>query len=154
MHYPPFSAAIAVRQADQAIAFYKTAFGAEERFRLIDPDSGVVGHAELMIKGGLLMLAEEYPAFNKSPETLGGTAVKLCLMVEDVDAEYAAAIAAGATGIRAPSDQFYGHRSACLRDPFGHEWTLSREFACVTPEEMQRRWNAMAAPKPSGSGAG
>ena len=149
MHYPSFSAAIAVRQADKAIAFYKTAFGAGERYRLIDPESGVVGHAELLIKGGLLMLAEEYPAFNKAPETLGGTPVKLCLMVDDVDAEYATAIAAGASEIRAPSDQFYGHRTACLRDPFGHEWTLSKEFETVSPEEMQNRWNAMTPPKSS-----
>lgn len=145
MHYPSFAAGIAVRKADAAIEFYKAAFGAEERLRLIDPESGVVGHAELLIKDGLLMLAEEYPAFNKSPETLGGTAVRLCLMADDVDAEYARALAAGATEVRAPSDQFYGHRSACLRDPFGHEWTLSKETESVTPQEMQRRWDAMMA---------
>ena len=79
-----------------------------------------------MIKGGLLMLADEYPAFNKSPGTPGGTA-----------------------GIRAPADQFYGHRSACLRGPFGHAWTLSKEFESVAPEEMQRRWNPMADPDSS-----
>lgn len=151
MHYPAFSASIAVRRAHEAIVFYQAAFGAVERLRLTDPDSGVVGHAELLIKDGLLMLAEEYPAFNKSPETLGGTAVRLCLMADDVDAEFARAIAAGATEVRAPSDQFYGHRSACLRDPFGHEWTLSREFESVSPDEMQRRWDASAAAKPSGS---
>ncbi len=149
MDYPSFSASIAVRGADEAIAFYQAAFGAVERLRLTDPESGVVGHAELLIKDGLLMLAEEYPAFNKSPETLGGTAVRMCLMAEDVDAEFARAIAAGATEVRAPSDQFYGHRSACLRDPFGHEWTLSREFETVAPEEMQRRWDAMVRSNPS-----
>jgi PhnB protein len=149
MDYPSFSASIAVRRAKEAIAFYHAAFGAVERLRLTDPESGVVGHAELRIKDGLLMLAEEYPVFNKSPETLGGTAVRLCLMADDVDAEFARAIAAGATVVRAPSDQFYGHRSACLRDPFGHEWTLSREIEAVAPDEMQRRWNAMASAKPS-----
>ncbi|MDB6072154.1 MAG: hypothetical protein JWL81_3325 [Verrucomicrobiales bacterium] len=145
MHYPPFSVALAVRDAVRAINFYKAAFGAVERYRLIDPESGVVGHAELEIKGGLVMLAEEYPAFNKSPETLGGTPVRLCLMAEDVDAEYQTAIQAGATEVRVPSDQFYGHRSGCVRDPFGHEWTLSREFESVAPGEMQNRWNAMVA---------
>ena len=52
------------------------------------------------------MLAEEYPSFNKSPETIGGTPVKLCLMMDNVDEEYATAIAAGASQIRGPSDQF------------------------------------------------
>lgn len=145
MHYPAFSAAIAVKDAAKAIDFYKNAFGAEERYRLIDPQTKGVGHAEITIKGGLVMLADEYPAFNKTPETLGGTAVKLCLMADDVDEEYDRAIAAGATEIRAPSDQFYGHRSACFRDPFGHEWTLSKEIKEMSPQEMQRLWDDMVA---------
>jgi PhnB protein len=67
-----------------------------ELSRLIDPESGKIGHAELLINGTMIMLADEYPAFNKTPQTLGGTTVKLTLMVEDVDAIVACASTAGA----------------------------------------------------------
>lgn len=144
IHYPPMIPGLAVRGAAKALEFYKAAFGAVELYRLIDPESGKVGHAEFMINGSLMMLADEYPAFNKTPQTLGGTPVRLCLMVDNVDTATERAKVAGATVTRPPSDQFYGHRSACLTDPFGHEWMLQHEFEKVSPAEMQRRWDAMA----------
>ncbi len=148
MHtYPTLSPAIAVNDAAKAIDFYKAAFGAEERYRLIEPASGKIGHAEIMIRDALIMLAEEYPAYNKTPRTLGGTTVKLGLMSENVDADFARAVKAGAEVVRELTDEFYGHRTGSLRDPFGHEWTLSQEKEKVSPEEMQRRWDAMSAKK-------
>src|SRR5690606_7075353 len=102
---------------------------------------------EITIKGMLLMLADEYPAFNKSPKTLGGTAIRLSLMCDNVDAEFKRATDAGAEVVRPLSDQFYGHRSGCLRDPFGHEWLLSQELEKVSPAEMQKRWDSMVTPK-------
>jgi PhnB protein len=75
-HYPPLSPAFAVNDAERAIEFYIRAFGAIELYRLKDPDSGKIGHAEITIKGALVMLSDEYPAFNKTPKTLGGTTVK------------------------------------------------------------------------------
>ncbi len=146
--YPPLAPAFAVNEAAKAIDFYKAAFGAIELYRLIDPENGKIGHAEITINGALLMLADEYPEFNKSPKTLYGTTVKLSLMSNDVDADFDRAIKAGASVIRPVTNQFYGHRTGCLRDPFGHEWMISQEVEKVTPEEMQRRWNEMAtAPK-------
>jgi PhnB protein len=136
---------IAVHDAARAIDFYKAAFGAVERYRLLDPESGKIGHAEMTINGALLMLSDEYPAFNKTPKTLGGTATKLCLMSNNVDADFARAVKAGAETVSPLKDQFYGHRSGCLRDPFGHEWTISQEIKKVSPQEMQRRWNQMGA---------
>lgn len=141
--YPPLSPALAVKNAAKAIEFYKEVFGAEERFRLVDPTSGLIGHAELSFQGYVMMISDEYPAFNRSPETLGGTPVKLALMVDNVDQVVEQARSAGATIQREPSNEFYGHRSAALRDPFGHEWSLQTVIEQVTPEEMQRRWNAM-----------
>jgi PhnB protein len=149
LSYPPLAPAIAVSDSRKAIDFYKRAFGAEERYRLIDPLTGNIGHAEITIRGELIMLSDEYPAFNKTPRTLGGTAVKLSLMSDDVDADFERAVAAGAEVIRGLTNQFYGHRCCCLRDPFGHEWMISQEIEKVSPEEMQNRWNAMAA-KPAG----
>jgi PhnB protein len=141
--YPPLIPALAVHDAAKAIAFYQQAFEATEFYRLIDPESGKIGHSELLINGTMIMLTDEYPAFNKTPQTLGGTAVKLALMVEDVDTTVERASSAGATVIMPPCDQFYGHRSATIRDPFGHEWMLQKEIEKVTPAEMQRRWDEM-----------
>ena len=144
--YPPLTPSLAVHDGAAAIAFYKEAFGAEELYRLVDPESGKIGHAELLINGSLVMLADEYPMFNKAPQTLGGTSVRLSLMVVDVDAAVGRAQKAGATVTMPPKDQFYGFRSANLRDPFGHEWMLQRELEKVQPAEMQRRWNTMVNP--------
>lgn len=145
LSYPPLSPALAVNDAAAAIEFYKSAFGAVERFRLTDPGTGKIGHAEITIKGILIMLADEYPQYNKSPKTLGGTPVKLCLMSENVDADFERAVKAGAQVVSPLANQFYGFRSAGLRDPFGHEWMISQEVEKVAPAEMQRRWNEMCA---------
>ena len=73
-HYPPLIPGLAVKDAAKAIEFYKAAFGATELFRLNDPETGKVGHAELRVNGSLIMVADEYPAYNKSPATLGRVA--------------------------------------------------------------------------------
>jgi PhnB protein len=143
--YPPLSPALTVNDAAAAIDFYRRAFGAEERYQLVDPESGKIGHAELTINGALVMLAEEYPQFNKSPRTLGGTAVKLGLMSANAKNDFERAVQAGAEVLRPLTDEFYGHRSGTLRDPFGHEWHIAQELEKISPQEMQRRWNAMAA---------
>jgi len=135
---------LTVKGASKAIEFYKAAFGATELYRLSDPSTGSVGHAEIMLNGSHIMLSDENPAWgNKSPETLSGTPVKLCLMVEDTDAAVERAVAAGATVQMPPADMFYGFRSAAIRDPFGHQWMIQHEIEKVTPEEMQQRWAAM-----------
>lgn len=143
LEYPTLAPAIAVTNGAQAIEFYKKAFGAEERYRLIDPESGRIGHAELTINGALLMLSDEYPQFNKTPETLGGVSAKFLLMFPDVDAAFARAVDAGAEVVIPLSNQFYGHRDGRVRDPFGHEWLLSQMVEEISPEEMQRRWDGM-----------
>ncbi len=143
---PPLSPSLAVHDCAAALTFYKDAFGAAERYRLIDPESGKIGHAEMTINGALVMLADEYPPFNQSPRTLGGTAIKLGLMSENVEADFARAVQAGAEVLRPLTNEFYGHRAGTLRDPFGHEWTIAQEIEALSPEEMQGRWDALAAP--------
>jgi len=142
--YPALAPAIAVSDGAQAIEFYKKAFGAIERYRLIDPESGKIGHAELTINGALLMLSDEYPEFNKTPQSLGGVSAKYFVKCDDVDAAFARAVEAGAEVVFPLTNQFYGHRDGRLRDPFGHEWLLSQQFEEVSPEEMQQRWNSSA----------
>ncbi len=122
-----------------AIEFYKKAFNAKEILILDMPD-GKIGHAELDIYGGRLMLAEENPSWGtKSPQTLGGTASGIGLYVEDVDTVFAQAIAAGATQTMPIEDQFYGDRTGAIMDPFGHKWTIATHKEDVTHEEMQKR---------------
>jgi uncharacterized glyoxalase superfamily protein PhnB len=134
-----------VRDAQAAIDFYGRAFGARERFRLTEP-SGRIGHAELDLGPVVLMLSDEFPEYDiRGPGPDGATASAVHLHVENADAAMAAAVAAGATVIRPLADHFYGERSGAVRDPFGHEWLIGHAIEDVTPEEMQRRYDAMFA---------
>ncbi len=130
----------------KAIEFYQKAFGAIEVFRLELPN-GKVCHAELILNDSRIMLGEEHPGMTQSPGTLGGTSVRVCLMVDDVDAQIDQAVKTGATVTMPPEDCFYGHRSGAVRDPFGHEWMLNHEKEKVELEEMQRRWKDMVGAK-------
>lgn len=129
-----------VRRADQAIEFYKRAFGAKEKFRLVEP-SGRIGHCELVLGNTTLMVSEEFPEFGiHGPETIGGTGMSIHLHVDDADAMIRRAVEAGAKLIRPAADHFYGERSGTVRDPFGHEWLIGHAIEEVSPEEMQRRY--------------
>ena len=130
-----------VRNASKAIEFYKSAFGATEKFRLCEP-SGRIGHCELDFGATTVMVSDEYPEMNiTGPETIGGTSFAMHLHVDDADALIARAVKAGAKVVREPKDQFYGERSGTVRDPFGHEWLVGHSIEKVTPEEMQRRYD-------------
>jgi PhnB protein len=132
-----------VRNAAEAITFYINAFGAVERFRLVEP-SGRIGHAELQLGPSVLMLSEEYPEMGiVGPQTVGGTSMDVHLHVDNADAFMAKAVLHGAVVVRPPTDAFYGERGGRIRDPFGHEWMIGHSIEEVTPEEMQRRYTAL-----------
>jgi len=132
-----------VHSTSEAIDFYARAFGAKELFRLTEP-SGRVGHAEIKIGPTTVMLSDEYPEHGIcGPRALGGTTFCLHLHVEDVDALFAQAVAAGATVVRPLKDEFYGERGGTVRDPFGHEWLLGAHIEDVSTQEMQRRYTAL-----------
>jgi len=132
-----------VRNAAAALDFYKKAFGAVELMRFPGP-GGKLMHAEMKIGDSPVMLADEMPdEGHVGPQTLGGAAVSLMLYVENVDARFAQAVAAGATVKRAVADQFYGDRTGTLADPFGHVWSLATHKEDVSMEEMQRRMAKM-----------
>ena len=136
---------ITVKGAVEAIAFYKKAFGATEIGRITMPD-GTIGHAELEIGDSKLMIAEENIDWgNLSPKTIGGSAVSLCLYVEDVDAVFAKALKEGATvtGDMEIKNQFYGDRTGSLTDPYGHKWSIMTHIEDVSFEEMQKRTDVM-----------
>ncbi|HEY2391901.1 MAG TPA: VOC family protein [Candidatus Angelobacter sp.] len=135
---------LVVKGAAAAIDFYKEAFGATEIMRMPQPD-GRIGHAELKMGDSVVMLADEFPEMEVlGPQTLGNTSVGLLLYIEDVDKAVEHAVALGATIKKPVADQFYGDRNATIQDPFGHKWTLAVHVEDVSPEEMQRRMEAMA----------
>jgi PhnB protein len=128
-----------VKDAARAIEFYKRAFGATELLRMAAP-GGKIGHAEIKIGDSPIMLADEVPGMGAlSPESLGGTPVSILLYVEDVDAVFNQAIAAGAKVQRPVKDQFYGDRTGGVTDPFGHVWYVATHKEDVSPEEMRKR---------------
>jgi PhnB protein len=128
-----------VDDARRAIEFYKKAFDATELYRFDAPD-GKIAHAELQIGNSRFMLADESPEMIAvSPKRLGGSPVGLLIYVEDVDATYPKAIAAGGKELRPLQNQFYGDRSGTLQDPFGHKWTISTHIEDVSVEETKER---------------
>ena len=115
-----------VRNAADAIAFYVEVFGAREQLKLTDPNDGRIGHAELALgEGMIVMLSDEYPEMGLwGPDPDRGPSMSVHLHVDDCDALLAKAVAAGATVKRPATDQFYGERSATFVDPFGCEWNV------------------------------
>lgn len=126
-----------IDKAGEAIEFYKKAFGATQVMRLDMPD-GRVGHAELRIGDSSLMLGTpcDQMALRNPDEH---TSIGLHLYVEDVDAQFQRAVDAGATVVSEPKDQFYGDRSASVKDPFGHLWFLATQKEDLTEEQIRQR---------------
>jgi uncharacterized glyoxalase superfamily protein PhnB len=137
---------LVLKDAPKTIEFYKQAFGAVEKFRLVVPGTGRIGHAEVEIGGVIVMLAAEYPELGlESPLTVGKSTTSIHLHVDDCDAAIERALAAGGTLDMAPQDQFYGERTGVVRDPSGHRWSIGHQLESLTPEAMQKKWDAMTA---------
>ncbi|MGH7427832.1 MAG: VOC family protein, partial [Candidatus Methylomirabilaceae bacterium] len=137
---------LTVRGAAQAIEFYKRAFGAQEVMRMPGLDGKSVMHAELKIGNSMIFLNDEFPDKGcRSPLSLGGIAGSLHLYVEDVDAAFKRAVAAGAQ-VRMPvADMFWGDRYGKVVDPFGHEWGIGTHKEDLTPDEIRNRGEAFFA---------
>ena len=134
---------ICVKDAAAAIDFYKNVFGATEVMRLVGPDKKI-GHAEIRIGNSVMYLSDEFPDHGAlSPQTLGGSPVRMSLSVNDVDAVAARAVAAGAKEVRPIEDQFYGERSGQFADPFGYVWNISTVKEELSGAEMQKRMDAL-----------
>jgi PhnB protein len=127
---------LTVQGASKFITFLGEAFGAEETFRTVDKE-GAVRHAEVRIGDSMVMIGE-------SNGEWGPTPIAIYMYVEDVDAVYRRAIAAGGASMSEPADHFYGDRSGGVKDPFGNVWWIATHFEDVAAEEVQRRSAAMA----------
>jgi PhnB protein len=117
---------LSVRDGARAVEFYKSAFGATEVFRM-DEGGSVV--ARLSVESAEFWVGDESPEHNNfSPQTLGGSSVRIILTVADPDAVFARAVAAGASQVY-PVGEDYGWRLGRVVDPFGHHWEIGRPLA-------------------------
>jgi uncharacterized glyoxalase superfamily protein PhnB len=131
---------LVVKGASKAIEFYKKAFGAEEIGRMPGPDGKSILHADLKIGDSHFFLVDEFPEMDcRGPQSVGGTPVTIHMYVEDVDAAFGKAVAAGAHVKMPLSDMFWGDRYGVLTDPFGHAWSIATHKEDVTPEEIRKR---------------
>ena len=135
---------LVVRGGDQAIEFYKKAFGAQQTGGVFHAPDGKVMHAELRIGDSRIMLADEFPGA-QSPQALGGSTVVLNVYVDDIDQLFNQAVSAGAKVTMPLANQFWGDRYGQVSDPFGHLWALGQHVEDVAPEEMERRGKAAFA---------
>lgn len=130
----------AVPNATQVIEFLKKAFGGKLVDRYDAPD-GSIAHCEVLLGDSAVMFGEANPAHGSE-----AMPAALSLYVDEgaaVDATYKRALAAGAKSVREPEDQFYGYRSAIVKDPGGNRWTICAVIEQVSPEEMHRRMAEM-----------
>ena len=129
----------------QAIEWYKKALGAQELSRALGP-KGEVMHASIRIGDSLIMLNDEVGGA-RSPKTIGGSPASLWIYVEDCDALFNRAVAAGAKVPPGPmgqlADQFWGDRSGTFNDPFGYQWTIATHKEDLTQDEIKQRMGEM-----------
>jgi uncharacterized glyoxalase superfamily protein PhnB len=130
---------LCVRNASQAIDFYRRAFGAVEVNRAPGP-GGKLMHAQIRIENSPIFLADEFLEFGaKSPLSLGGSGTTIHLYVEDADAAFNRAVDAGAQVKMPLADQFWGDRYGIVTDPYGHQWSIATHKEDLSPAEMQKR---------------
>ena len=125
---------IVVVDADDAIAFLKGALGAVEQYRLT-MSSGKVAHCELKLGDSIVNVGE-------SMDGWPARGLVAQIYVENSDALFERAVAAGATVIMPMTDMFFGSREGRVGDPFGNVWTIATLTERVSPAEMQRRMTA------------
>ncbi len=137
-HAAAITPVLTVASAAGAIAFYRRAFGAEEVHRNTYSDGRMV--VEMSIQGARFRVADEAPeSSNLSPATLGGTSVRLNLLVGDPDGLAARAMANGMTQVAPIADQPYGLRQGRFADPYGHHWLIGRAISGIGDWALARR---------------
>lgn len=139
---------LVVKGASDAIAFYTEIFGAKPVYSAAPDAEGRVMHAMIAIGDSMITLSDEYPGMGpKSPATLGGTTAQLMVYVDDADATFKKAVAAGAKAVMPVQYMFWGDRYGVVTDPFGHQWGIATHVMDVSPEDMQAGVEAMMAGK-------
>ena len=132
---PDLSPQLSVRRGREAVEFYKEAFGAEEIYRVAGTDEHPSVVSQLSVGEASFWVSDESPPNrNFSPESLGGSTVRLLLIVEDPDAMVERAKAAGAVEVY-PVGEEHGWRLGRIADPFGHDWEIGRPLIPWPPRD-------------------
>ena len=137
--YHSITPVLVIKGAEQAIEFYKKAFGAKELNRAYMPGGNIILHAEIQIGDSRIMLNDEFPEMNcKSPQSVGGAITALYVYVKDVDKVFHQAANAGAKVTMPLMDAFWGDRTGQLVDPYGHVWSFATRKRNLSQKEMQK----------------
>lgn len=137
--YHSITPVLVVKGAEQAIEFYKKAFGAKELNRAYMPGGNIILHAEVQIGDSRIMLNDEFPEMNcKSPQSVGGASTALYVYVKDVDKIFTQATDAGAKITMPLMNAFWGDRTGQLVDPYGHIWSFATRKRNLSQKEMQK----------------
>ena len=144
--YPQLSPYLIVDEPAALIQFIADVFGAKETRRHED-DKGRIAHAEMRIGDAVIMMGGASEAWPAAPAAM-------YVYVEDTDAAYQRGLAAGATSLQEPADQFYGDRSAGIRDRFGNQWFIGTHLEKVSEEELKRRSDEHLANRAKAAAAG
>jgi uncharacterized glyoxalase superfamily protein PhnB len=127
---------LVVRGADKTTAFLKQAFGAETVFEPLTRADGTILHTEVKIGDARVMLSEATEQHKAMP-------TMIYLYVQDIDAVYRRAIAAGGTSIKEPKDEFFGDRTGGVKDPSGNHWEIATRKEDLSPQELKTRAETM-----------
>ena len=137
--YPQITTCLRIGGAHEALQYYCNVFGGKVRMRLDMPD-GRIGHCEIAIGKGLIMVSDEFPEMNMvGPVTVGQATATIQIYVKDVDDTLKRAVKAGGKILRPAKDEFYGDRAALLEDPFGYVWMIQSHIEDVSKAEMKKR---------------
>ena len=140
---PTLSVSLTVADAGKALDFYQKALGITELFRMPAPD-GSVFHAEFMLGNSHMYISVGEPDWKAAPHSEGSTASCLFgVICEDPDSAYQAAVDAGCETLEEPKSQFWGWRTAIVRDPYGYRWNFHKEEEKLSPEEVGKRAAAL-----------
>jgi uncharacterized glyoxalase superfamily protein PhnB len=123
---------LSVSKASEVLAFLERAFGAVLLYKMDTPDGKAIIHSGVQIGSSIIFLSDALQPGES-------TSTNLFLYVDDVDAAYAKAVAAGAHPAVPVADMFWGDRWGMVVDPFGNRWQIATHKEDVAPEEMQRR---------------
>jgi len=138
---------LVVKNANAAIEYYTSVFGAKELSRTLSSDGVTILRAELKIGNSIILVNDEMPEYGiLSPVTLGGTSTAVQLYLSNVDDIWARAVDAEISVILPLEDTYWGERSGKVIDPFGHVWILSRQTEVLSKEEIEKRAEAFYAP--------
>jgi len=142
--YRNINVCLVVKDARAAMDFYRLVFDARESFRIEEPTSGRIAHAEMLIGDSVLMLTDPFPEVDAvEPEVRGPFHSFQTIYVPDPDLAMERAFEAGARVLTPVIDHYYGDRAGQFQDPFGHVWTIAQKLEAITPEEMQTRFLKM-----------